>query len=236
MVARLSSPALRVLLFDLASELATYNSSELPNGATAYDNQSAALYRLNKTAGTTYDTLIGSGQVIKPDDQTDARWIAESINGASPYFHSSYLNGTVSVTMAGTQWGYLGNVAGTFAVSTGSGAVFAIDNATGEVTYHGPPVGMLVSATISLANADSATPITVAGCISRNDDVVAGSTTAYAVKGQQEADIGDGVVIEMTLQRVMTLNPGTTLRLALRNLVNGDDLQALFYQLSVTPF
>ncbi len=94
----------------------------------------------------------------------------------------------------------------------------------------------MVSVTISLANADSATPISVAACISRNNDVVAGSTTAYAVKGQQEADIGDGAVTEMTVQRVMTLNPGTTLRLALRNLVNGDDLQATFYQLTITPF
>ncbi len=73
MDARLSSVALRVLLFDLAEELATYNSSELPNGATAYDNQSPALYRLDKNAGTTYDSLIGSGYVIKPDDQTSAR-------------------------------------------------------------------------------------------------------------------------------------------------------------------
>lgn len=234
MVARLSSPALRTLVFDLSSEMATYNSSELPDGATAYDNQIDALFRLDKSASDTFDDLIGSGLVVKPNDQTDARWFADAVSGSSPYYHSSYLASTATVTMTASQWGYLGNVAATFATSMGNGSVWSINNTTGEVTYNGPPRLALVNVTVSVLNGIGATPVIVQACISRSNDVVAGTTTDYSIKGEQESDMVN-LPVQMTLQRIMILNPGTTLRLAFRNVTNGDDLQVVFYQLAVVP-
>jgi hypothetical protein len=234
MAARLSSPALRTLILDQSSELATYNSAELPDGATAFDNQSDTLFRLDKAAGTVYDALLGSGLLVKPDDQSDARWFAVAVSDSSPYYNSSYLNSPVLVTMTGQQWAYLGNIAGSFLLSTGSSATFAVNSTTGEVTYHGPPRLALVSVTVSLLNGVTSDDIIVQACISRSNDVVAGSTTSYPENGEQEAEFAD-VVTQMKVERIMLLNPGTTLRLALRNTVNADDLQVVFYQMSVVP-
>ncbi len=234
MTSRLSAAALRTLILDTPTELDTYNSSELPDGATVYLNDIKALYRLDKFAGTAFDALIGDGYVVKPDDQTAARWLLESSEGSSPYFQSSYLVSPLAVTLTQSAWAYLGNVAGSFAVSAGSGAAFTIDNATGEVTYHGPQRTVLVTATATIQNTSSATRVVVQSCLSRNSDVVAGSTGNYEVKGQQQASIVD-VPYEMTVQRIVSLSQGTTLRLAFKNVTNGDDLSVVFYQLAITP-
>ncbi len=233
MSSRLSSPALRTIIVDLPAELSSYNSAELPDGATIYLNDTNTLYRLDKTAGTALDSLISSGYVVQPDDQTDARWILESSAGSNPYYHSSYVNGPLAVTLTSGQWGYLGNVAGSFAVSAGSGAVFAISNTTGEVTYHGPTREVAVTAKFSLLNGSSSTAIIVHACLSRDDDVAAGVSTVYASKGEQEAQFAN-VPYEMSVTRIMSLSEGTRIRLGFRNETNGDDVSVVFYQLAVT--
>src|ERR1700681_1405263 len=92
-----SSVFLRTILCDTLSALLGINSTILPDGATVYDNQDQTLWRLDKTAGTVFDALLNSGVLLKPDDQTDARWFAESVSGWSPYYHSSYLAAAVAV-------------------------------------------------------------------------------------------------------------------------------------------
>lgn len=221
-------------LVDLSSELASMNSTKLPDGATVFDSQSDTLWQLDKNAGTVYDALLGSGLLLRPDDQSSARWFAQEVSGSSPYYNSSYLDGTVLVTMSGSQWAYLGVVAGTFALSTGASAAFAVNATTGEVTYHGPPRLVMVTASVSLLNGITTDDIIVQACISRNNDVVTGTTNDYSIKGEQGAAMAD-TTTNMTVQRIMLLNPGTTLRLALRNAINSDDLEVAFYQLSIVP-
>jgi len=234
MTASLSSVALRTILFDLSAELAAYNSSELPDGATAFDSQTDTLYRLDKSAGTTYDSLIGSGLYIKPNDQTPARWFAESTSGSSPYYSGSYAVATPTVVMTANGWAYLGSTPSTFGINAGNASAFNVNLTTGLVTYHGPPRLALVTATATVLNAIGGTDIEIHACISRNDDVVVGSTTDYSVAGEQQINTAN-VKQEILVQRILLLNPGTTLRLAFRNSTNGDDLTVTFYQMLITP-
>ncbi len=234
MAARLSSPALRTLLFDLSSELASYNSAELPDGATAYDNQTDTLFRLDKNAGATSDALIGSGLFVKPDDQTPARWFADAVSGSSPYYSGTYAISAPTIAMTGNQWAYLGSTASSFGVNAGNPSAFTLNETTGEVTYHGPARLALVTAQATVRNGAAANTIEIHACLSRSDDVVAGSTTDYSAKGEQEIFTAN-VNQEITTQRILLLNPGTTLRLAFRNVTNEDDLTVTFYQLTVVP-
>jgi hypothetical protein len=229
-----SSPSLRNLLVDLTADLTSMNSTILPDGATVFDNQSHTLWRLNKLAGTTLDSLLGSGLLLKPDDQSDARWFAEAISDGSPYYSASHLSGAVGVVMTSNQWAYLGSTAGTFAASLGNASLFTVNTTTGEVTYNGPPRIVKVGAKASLLNAIGATPITIYAAISRSNDVIAGGTTDYSAFGQQ-AIVTANVVEEISVDRLTLLNPGTTLRLAFRNATNGDDLTVQFYQMTVSP-
>jgi len=229
-----SSVALRIRLVDSLAELATMNSTTLPDGATVFDNESDTLWRLDKTAGTIFDSLLGSVLLLRPDDGTDARWFAQEISGSSPYYSSTYLVATATVVMTASQWAYLGSTPSTFAVNAGDVAAFVLDTATGLVTYHGPPRVALVGVKTSLLNAIGATSVAVHACISRSDDVVAGTTTDYSSKGEMVI-VTANVTEEISVERVMLLNPGTTLRLALRNATNDDDLTVSYYQLSVTP-
>jgi len=230
-----SAVALRTLLCDTASELAAINSTILPDGATAFDSQSDTLWRLDKTAGVVFDSLLGSGLVLKPDDSTAARWFVQQISGSSPYYSGTYGVAASTVTIAIlNQWAYLGNVPSTFAVNAG-GSAFVLDTASGLVTYHGPPRIVKVSVKASVLNASGATPISIHACISRSDDVVVGTTTDYSSKGEQ-AIVTANVTEEIAVERIMLLNPGTTLRLAFRNATNADDLTVTFYQMTVSPF
>jgi len=230
-----SAVALRTILCDTSSELAALNSTLLPDGATAFDSESDTLWRLDKTAGTVFDSLLGSGVLLRPDDGTAARWFAQQISGSSPYYSGTYGVAASTVTIAIlNQWAYLGNVPSTFAVNAGNGSAFVLDTASGLVTYHGPPRIVKVSAKASLLNAIGSTSISIHACISRSDDVVVGTTTDYSSKGEQ-AIVTANVTEEISVERILLLNPGTTLRLAFRNATNADDLTVTFYQMTVSP-
>lgn len=230
-----SPSALRTLLCDTSAELGSINSTILPDGATAFDSQSDTLWRLDKSAGTVFDALLTSGLVLKPDDDTPARWVAQEISGSSPYYSGTYGVAASTVTIAIlNQWAYLGNVPSTFAVNAGNPEGFVLDTASGLVTYHGPPRIVKVSAKASVLNAIGGTSISIHACISRSDDVVAGSTTDNSSKGEQ-AIVTANVTEEISVERILLLNPGTTLRLAFRNATNADDLTVTFYQMTVSP-
>jgi len=235
MNSRTSAVALRTLLFDLSADLASYNSAKLPDGATAFDSQTDTLFRLDKFAGTTYDSLIGGGLYVKPNDQTAARWFAESVSGSNPYYSGSYAVASPVIAMASNQWAYLGSTPSTFDVNAGNSSAFSVSLTTGEVTYNGPPRLALVTVDATIFNSSGATEIEVHGCVSRSDDVTAGTTTDYSSKGEQVINVTD-VKQQITAQRILLLNPGTTLRMAFRNATNGDDLTASYYQMTVVPF
>jgi hypothetical protein len=230
-----SSVFFRTILCDKSAELANLNTVEFPDGATAFDSESDTLFRLDKSAGTVFDSLLGSGLLIKPPDQSTGRWFADSISGSSAYYSSSYLVATDAVVMTANQWNYLGSTPSTFGVNAGNASAFVVDLTTGLVTYHGPPRLARVGVTASLLNASSATPIAVHAAISRSDDVVAGTTNDYSSLGEQVI-VTANVTEEISVERIMLLNPSTTLRLALRNATNGDDITVSYYQLTVTPF
>lgn len=232
----LRSPAVnRLQLCDTTAEFQALNSTTLPDGALVYNNQTNSLYRLDKDAGTTFDSLIASGAIVKPDDGTSARWIAEEISGATPYYYEAYLNGVASVTIAGSNtWALLGNQAASFLRANGNASAFTLSATTGLVTYNGPPLLALVRAAVSLSNASGATPITVSAALSHSDDIPSGATGSKQQYGQQQGDVSDAQA-EFTTQRIVLLTPGSTLQLALRNAVNGDDLLIAAYQLVVTP-
>lgn len=235
MTALRASAFLRAQLVDSSAVLAEMNSTKLPDGATVFDNETDVLWRLDKSAGTTFDAaLINSGVMIKPNDGTDARWFAEVSSGGSPYYSASYAVSANAVVMTAGQWNYLGSTPGTFARSIGDGHAFTVNTTTGEVTYHGPPRLVLVSAQCSVLNGAAANSISIHACISRNNDVVAGAGGDYSALGEQAMVTAD-VTDQLSTQRLMLLNPGTTLRLAFRNATNSDDLSVSFYQLCVTP-
>ena len=234
MTSRLSAVALRTLLVDTSAELASINSTQLPDGATVFDNQSDTLWRLDKTAGTVFDPLLGTGLVLKPDDQTAARWFADAIGGSSPYYHSSYLAAPVAVIMTSNQWNALGSTSGTFAESSGSDAAFILSATSGIVHYAGPPRTFLVTMQASVNNGSSSTPIDVHAVIGRNGDVVAGGTTDYSSKGEQQQEVINTVSL-ITVQRVMQLSDGIDIQMFFRNSTNGDDLVANNYQCTIAP-
>lgn len=230
-----SSVALRTLLCDTLAELSSINSTTLPDGATAFESQSDTLWRLDKSAGTVFDALLGSGLLLKPDDGTAARWFAQTTQGSSPYSNSTYLVSAAAVVMTAGQWNYLGSTAATFALSTGDTSAFSLNLTTGEVTYHGPTRQVLVSAKASVLNGAAANSISIHACISRNNDVVAGAGGDYSAKGEQAMVTAD-VTEQISTERIMQIGPGVTLRLAFRNATNSDDLSVSFYQLCIVPF
>ncbi len=223
--------ALRNIQFDIAGELVQYNTQQLPNGATAFVNSNETEYRLDKDAGDTFDDLP-SAYVLKPEDQSSARWIAQSASGSNLWFHSSYLTTPVAVTMTSSQWGAVGSVAGSFGISQGSAAVFTLSATSSQITYNGPARTVMVTMQASLANGIGATPIEVHACVSRNGDVVDGGTGDFDELGEQAASFTN-VLGVITVRRIMLLAPGTTLRMMLRNATNGDDLTLSYYQATV---
>lgn len=229
-----SAVALRTLLVDTLAEMLAINSTILPDGATAYESQSDTLYRLDKSAGNFYDSLIGSGVVVKPDDTTDARWFAEATVGSSPYFFESYLDNPVAVTLTQNEWKYLGSTAGSFLSSFGNTSLFTLNPTTGELTYNGPARQVLVTMQASVNNGTGATSVAIHACISRAGDVVPASTIDHPEKGEQAQNVIN-VFGLITVQRAMLLNPGTKIQLAFRNTTNSDDIVATYYQATVAP-
>jgi hypothetical protein len=223
---------LRNIQFDTSAELTQYNTQQLPDGATAFVNETNALYRLDKTLGTTLDGLLGSGDLVVPADQSAARWLAETVSGSSPYYHSSYLTAAVAVPMTSSQWAALGVTAGSFGISQGSSLLYTLSATTGQITYNGPTRIAMVTMQASLLNSVGATPIEVHACVSRNGDVVAGGTGDFDELGEQAASLTN-VLGVITVRRIVSLVAGTTLRMMLRNATNGDDLTASYYQATV---
>lgn len=226
--------ALRIIQFDTSAELTQYNTQQLPDGASAFVNQTDGLYRLDKTIGDTLDSLIGSGDLIRPADQSDARWIAEQVVGASPYYHSSYLTTALAVTMTSNQWNALGSTAGSFGIGQGSAAVFTLSATTGQITYNGPPRIVMVTMQASFVNGIGATPIAVHAAVSRNGDVVDGGTGDFDELGEQAISVIN-VLGQITVKRLVLLLPGTTLRMMFRNATNGDDITLSYYQATIEP-
>lgn len=231
-----SPAAFRFILCDTSEELESMNSTELPDGAELYNNETSILYRLKKNVGDTFDDLIPGLAIVKPNDQTSARWIAQTISGATPFYYESYLAAAATVTIAGSNtWALLGNVASTFARANGSALAYDLSLTTGQVTYNGPPILASVRARASIGNASGATPIIVSAAISHNSDIASGATGSKDSFGQQQAEIADGGQTCIPTERILLLAPGSTLRLAFRNTVNGDDLSVANYQLIVNP-
>ncbi len=229
-----SSPALRSIICDFTSEFLAYNSAELPDGATLFDNESHTLWRLNKFVGDGFDTLSAS-VLVKPNDQTEARWIAESINDSSPFNFEGYAAAAVAVTMTSNQWNPLGSTAGTFAVATGGASgLFTQSATTGEITYNGPQRPAVITMTASINNGIGATPVAIHAAVSENDDVQAGTTTAYPEKGEMAQTITDTFQL-ITVRRSVLLLSGAKFRMTFRNATNGDDIVANFYQVNIEP-
>jgi hypothetical protein len=231
----LRSPAIfRTILCDTSAEMRAINSTTLPDGATLFNNENKSLYRLDKDAGTTFDSLIPTLAVIKPDDGTAARWLADTVAGATPYYYEAYLSGGATVTIAGSNtWALLGNQVATFLKANGTIA-YTLNATTGLLTYNGPPVLALVRAAVSLSNASGATSINASVVISHNNDVPSGDTGAKQSRGMQQGDVSSDQA-SLTTQRIVLLSPGSTLQLALRNGVNGDDFLIADYQIVILP-
>jgi len=231
----LRSPALlRLMLCDTTAEFQALNSTTFPDGALVYNNQTDSLYRLNKDAGTTFDTLIPSGIVVKPNDGTAARWIAQSVSGSNPYYYETYLSGNATVGIAGANtWALLGNQAATFLRANGSALLYTLNPTTGLVTYNGPPIQAIVRATASVLSASGAAG-TIAAAISSGNDIPSGATGDKASFGMQVGDAAEDSLVCIPTSRVVSLSPGSTLQLAFRN-SSPDNLTVVTYQLIVDP-
>jgi len=234
MSARLSSVALRTILVDFTSEFLAYNSTELPDGAALYDNESHTLWRLNKLAGDTFDSLDPT-VLVKPNDQTEARWFAEQTLDGSPYQFEGYAAAAVAVTMTSNQWNTLGSTAGTFAAASGSvSGLFTQSPTTGIITYSGPARVAVITMTAAINNGIGATPIAMHAAISVDSDVEAGTTTAYREKGEMTQTITDAFGM-ITVKRTVLLSNNRTFKMAFRNATNGDDIVVNYYQVVIEP-
>jgi len=225
---------LRNIQFDTSAELTQYNTQQLPDGATAFVNETNALYRLDKTLGTTLDGLLGSGDLVVPADQSAARWLAETVSGSSPYYHSSYLTTAVIVPMTSNQWNALGATAGSFGISQGSSLLYTLSAANSQITYNGPPRVAMVTMQASFINGIGATPIQVHAAISRDGDVVDGGTGDFDELGEQAISVIN-VLGQITVKRIASLVSGTTLRMMFRNSTNQDDITLSYYQATIEP-
>ncbi len=229
-----SSVFFRTLLCDTTAEFQALNSTELPDGATAFNRQDETLWRLDKNAGDDFDDLE-TNVLQKPNDQTNGRWFAELVNGGSPYQFSGYLAAPVAVTMTGNQWNKLGSTTGIFEGTSGTGSgLFTQDPDTGEITYNGPPRSMLASVRACINNGIGSTSIAMHAAIALDGDVADGGTTNYPELGEQAENIIN-TLSQIVVERVVQLTPGAKLQLLFRNATNADDIVVTYYQINHSP-
>lgn len=207
----------------------------LPDGATVYIPSTHATWRLYKDLGSAYDA--NTLAIVIPADQSNNRWVLEDIAGASPWSGVEVLTATNVVGVEGSgAWAPLGSTAGSFALATGLAATFAVNPTSSLLTYHGPTIDMLVTASASVGTTQ---PDNVHAVISRNDDVPDASSATEYLKGEQAASAGGetdevDLLAEVTVQRGLSLVDGDTLRLMLRN-DRGQSMSVSFFALSVVP-
>lgn len=230
-----SSVFLRTLLSDSHAAFLALNSTTLPDGSTVFERENETLWRLDKNAGDDFDATLQNNVLQRPNDLTDARWFAESVNGGSPYQFSGYLAAPVAVTMTSNQWNKLGSTTGTFVGNSGTGSgLFTQSATTGEITYNGPPRTMLASVRASINNGIGATSIAMHAAIALDGDVVDGGTGNYPEKGEQGTNIIDELH-QVVVERVVQLTPGAKLQLLFRNATNADDIVVTYYQINLSP-
>jgi len=233
----LSSVWLRTQLCDTTAQFQALNSTELPDGATVFNRQDETLWRLDKTAGASFDATLQSNVLQKPNDGTPARWFAEQVDGGSPYQFSGYAEAAVAVTMTSNQWNALGSTAGTFTGTSGTGShLFTQNPTTSQIVYNGPPRTVLVTMSASINNGIAATPIAMHGVIALSGDVAIGSSGAQREKGEMVVTAPSNVEFtQIVVERVVQLTPGATLQLMFRNATNGDDIVVDYYQVNIAP-
>lgn len=233
---QLAAVALRIIQFSSTAVLTQYNTLQMPNGALAYDQSSGMQYRLQRNVGDEFDSLNEIGYVIKPGDQSQNRWIAEYNFLGSPYYFGFYLNdSSTPVIMTSNQWRYLGTNPSTYAVNAGQpNALFALDAEDGELIYNGPTKTAKVTFLVSVNNGIGSTPVSIRAAISRDEDVVEGTTNSYKSLGEVYQTVTDSVS-QIVVERVVALVKGTSLRLAFRNATNGDDIVVNSLQCFITP-
>lgn len=229
--ARSSSP-LRFLIIESTTQLRQQPTRILPDGCLAYIPSAGASYRLVKGVGTSFDTL--NSVILIPGDQSSNRWFRESAAGASPW--SGVEVATADNTLAaagGGAWRALGATPGAFTLASGDSAMFAVNATSSVLTYHGLSRDVLVTANVEALSVGIADVIRAV--ISQDNDVAIGSSADERLKGEMGSDTPSGGSACITTQRFVSLIDGTTLRLMLRSLVGGADMQVRRFTLSVIP-
>lgn len=207
----------------------------LPDGATVFVTGTSGLYRLFKGLGDAFDLL--TTVIVIPGDQSDNRWVLEEVDGSSPWAGVEVLTSTATVSVEGSDtWAILGSTAATFELASGITAMFSVNPTSGLLTYHGPDRDMLVTATVS---ARTPAADNIHAVISRDGDVADGSSANEYVKGEQAGNTAGeteevDLLANVTVQRMLTLTEGDTLRLMLRN-DRGQPMTVEFFTLSVQP-
>lgn len=229
-----SAVALRTILCDSQAQISAINTSILPEGATAYEAASGKSWRLFKSLGDTYDDLI-STYILRGSNQSSARWVLEGAQGINPYYAQTYLGTQTTVTIADNTWVLLGTTTGNynFADFYADGSAFQLTD-NNVLTYLGPTRTVQVMVNLTMLS-ETTTPSTIYGVIRRNTDVVVGSTTSYAIRGQGAVGVSSADAGQLRLDRIVSLTRGTTLTVALRNITSTEDLTVPFYSMILSP-
>jgi len=226
-----SAVELRHDFCNTTADLQQRYTAPLPDGATVFIPATGALYRLFKGLGTTFDTI--TGLVVIPANDSSDRWVLQEVEGTSPWAGQEASQSINNIPAPGSDvWAALGTLSGSFALAAGNANVFQVNATSSLLTYHGVPRSMKLLAIASMLGA-AADIFSIV--ISKNDDVPAGSSSPQYLKGEQSASNAATSRVNITTQRIVTLEPGDTLRLMARSFAGDQVIQFHQATLSVVP-
>ncbi len=203
----------------------------LPDGAMVFVSANRGLFQLYKNLGSSFDNIASS--IVVPADQSTNRWVMQEASGASPWSGVEVSTEQNNIAAPGSNiWAALGTAAGAFTLMEGDASMFAVNATSSLLTYHGPARPVLLTSTVAVLTVATDAIRTV---LSHNNDVAAGSSADQRLKGEQQASPGDGLAVNITMQRAVTLADGSTIRQMLRSSNGAQELQVNYFTLSVVP-
>ncbi len=221
---------------DPGDSLVGVNTSELPNGCQAYVLSLNAIYRLHK-----FSTQAAVGTAFVPAGNLNGGvWFFESggdATGENPFIYQA--TGTASLTGASgavtqNQWIALPDGTDFYASGMANG-VFAVNTASGVVTYTGPANARFKASAIATMECGTAAQ-GMELAITQNGALI-GTTTFDGTAGGASADPTTASLGEcISTSKIITIaSTGDTLQAVMRNITGTGTLNATHLNLLLSP-
>ncbi len=225
-----ASPDLRYLIravragFGLSNSLANVNTSELPNGATCYVIEDAALWVLDKDS-----TQAGiTGYVVTPINGV-GRWFRQQTSETKAPPAQMVGAGSNSFAVDGN-WG-ISSSSNFSLLSLNEPALWSITALGGILTYNGEPKTMLAQAVVVAQVGNAGSPREVFLVISHNNDFTGAASLSSVSTSNVLSTASQNT--QISASRVVQLNTGDTLRLKMAAAAGASSLTATQVSLAV---